>query len=341
MSSLGDIVHTFPAITDAKRALPELTLDWVVEEAFSDIPLWHPGVNQVIPVAIRRWRKHLLSRGTRLEWRQFKNSLNQQPYDLVIDAQGLLKSAGVLRCVSGVPTAGYSWRSAREGLASVFYDQRIEVSRATHAVERTRHLLGAALGYEVGDQTGRYGLKDLASRQPMANADSATPEPRKVLFAHGTTWTTKHWPDECWTELAALCHEQGLQVVVPWYSDQERARAMKIHAASPSSQLLPKMGLEELKQVMASMSAMVAVDTGLGHIAAALEVPTISLYGPTDPKLTGAYGADQIHMKSSLACSPCLKRSCQYKASEFAVYPPCFGEITPELVLSRLVEAVH
>lgn len=337
MSSLGDIVHTFPAITDAKRALPELELDWVVEEAFADIPLWHPGVDRVIPVALRRWKKQLLDRETRSQWRQFRNKLNERPYDLVIDAQGLLKSAGLLHCLAGVPSAGYDWRSAREGMASIFYQRRFSVARALHAVERTRTLFAAALGYVVGDQVGHYGLRRTEACPQVRDEGIGN---RKVLFAHGTTWGTKHWPDECWVALAAQCQEQGLQVILPWHGEEELTRAKKIHAAAPSGQLLPQMGLPALKDVMAGMSAMVAVDTGLGHIAAALDVPTVSLYGPTDPKLTGAYGEGQVHLVSALSCSPCLKRSCQFDASEFEVYPPCFGVITPELVFSRLSEAL-
>ena len=92
-SSLGDVIHTLPALTDAQRAIPGIQFDWVVEEGFAEIPAWHPAVAQVIPVAIRRWRKHPLQTLRSGEWRRFKARLRETHYDLVIDAQGLLKSA--------------------------------------------------------------------------------------------------------------------------------------------------------------------------------------------------------------------------------------------------------
>lgn len=100
-SSMGDVIHTLPALTDAQQAIPGLCVDWVVEEGFAQIPSWHSAVDRVIPIAIRRWRKNLLSAQTRQEWRSFKQRLHQERYDAVIDAQDYLK----VRCWSpAMPT---------------------------------------------------------------------------------------------------------------------------------------------------------------------------------------------------------------------------------------------
>lgn len=148
-SSLGDVIHTLPALTDAARAIPGIQFDWVVEEGFAEIPAWHPAVARVIPVAIRRWRKNLWQTLRNGEWRRFKQRLKEVDYDLVIDAQGLLKSAWLTRYVGKTPVAGLDGDSAREPLASRFYRRAYPVAWGQHAVERTRQLFAQALDYPL------------------------------------------------------------------------------------------------------------------------------------------------------------------------------------------------
>ncbi|HIQ53746.1 MAG TPA: lipopolysaccharide heptosyltransferase I, partial [Pseudomonas pachastrellae] len=138
-SSLGDVIHTLPALTDAARAIPGIRFDWVVEEGFAEIPSWHPAVDAVIPVAIRRWRKKPLQAVRSGEWGNFKRRLRETQYDLVIDAQGLLKSAWLTR-YARAEVVGLDKSSAREPLAARFYQRRLAVAWGQHAVERTRQL---------------------------------------------------------------------------------------------------------------------------------------------------------------------------------------------------------
>mgnify|MGYP003604329080 FL=1 len=156
-SSLGDVIHTLPALTDAARAIPGIQFDWVVEEGFAEIPTWHPAVAQVIPVALRRWRKNLLQTWKSGEWAAFKQRLREGRYDLVIDAQGLLHSALLTRYVDA-PVAGLDRASAREPLASRCYDRPCAVAWGQHAVERVRQLFAQALGYSLPQSVGDYGL---------------------------------------------------------------------------------------------------------------------------------------------------------------------------------------
>ena len=144
-SSLGDVLHAMPALSEASERCPGLEIHWMVEEQYQEIPAWHPAVGKVIPVALRRWRKSPLYTLRSAEWRSFRSGLKSQAYDLVIDAQGLLKSAVLARQSRG-PLAGYDRRSAREWVASLLYHQRYAVPRDQHAVERIRQLFAAALG---------------------------------------------------------------------------------------------------------------------------------------------------------------------------------------------------
>ncbi|WP_349616368.1 lipopolysaccharide heptosyltransferase I [Azotobacter salinestris] len=335
-SSLGDVIHTLPALTDAAQALPGIRFDWVVEEGFAEIPAWHPAVERVLPVAIRRWRRNLWQTTTRAEWRRFRQSLGDSRYDLVIDAQGLLKSAWLTR-FGGAPVAGLDRRSAREPLASLFYGRRYPVPWGQHAVERVRQLFAQALGYSVPATVGDYGL----DRSRLATPAGAP----YLLFLHGTTWDSKHWPESYWRELAERMIAEGWAVRLPWGNAAEQARAERIAEGLAAAEVLPRTNLAGIAGILAGASACVAVDTGLGHLAAALDVPTISLYGPTDPRLTGAYGRHQRHLTSDYpACVPCLQKTCSYRPTEedrqrldlSREQPVCFSRLAPQRVAGEL-----
>jgi heptosyltransferase-1 len=308
MSSLGDVIHTLPALTDAARALPGIRFDWVVEEAFAEIPAWHPAVDRVIPVAIRRWRKRPLKNFTGPEWRRARNALRRQHYDAVIDAQGLLKSAFVARLVKATRW-GMDKHSVRERLATLAYHHKIPVPREMHAVERIRVLFARALNYPLPTGPGDYCLRDsLRGGLPDKLAPAGQELPPGLLFFHGTARAEKLWPEDHWIELAAMAAQQGYTVWLPWGSDEEHARAERIaghHNTSHSNagkngqaQVLPRLDLLGLAGMLLQASGAVAVDTGLGHLSAALDVPTVSLYGPTRVELVGAYGRNQIHLQS-------------------------------------------
>jgi heptosyltransferase-1 len=295
LSSLGDVIHTLPALSDAASALPGIRFDWVVEEAFAQIPQWHPAVEQVIPVALRRWRKQPLRDFRGPEWRRARSALQGQQYDAVIDAQGLMKSAFIARLVKA-PRYGMDRRSVRERLAAAVYHHGIPVPREMHAVQRIRLLFARALGYPVPQGQGDYGLRQQFLPQVQRQLPS-------LLFFHGTARAEKLWPQDYWVELAELAVAQGLTVHLPWGSDTERERAEAIagsvNCAPDRVQVLPGLDLSGLAGRLLEVRGAVAVDTGLGHLAAALDVPTVSLYGPTRPALVGAYGRNQVHLNAA------------------------------------------
>lgn len=287
---MGDILHTLPAVTDASRSMPDIKFDWVVEESFSEIPSWHRAVDQVIPVAMRRWRRQPLRHLFGREWRAFRTRLRATRYEAVIDAQGLIKSAVTSRLVSAT-RFGLDRQSAREGVAAWAYDHAIAVPKNMHAVERLRELFALSLGYPVPHSYGTYAIDQLIRKQ-------AAPSLPGLVFCHGSSRKEKLWPVRSWIALAKLAAGSGLHVYLPWGDDNEQARAERIAAGSSNVTVLTRQSLDELAVLLGNSMGVVAVDTGLGHLSAALSVPTVSLYGPTNPSMVGAYGQYQVHIES-------------------------------------------
>lgn len=335
VSSLGDIIHTLPAVTDAQRARKDVTFDWVVEENFVEVPSWHPAVDKVIPVAIRRWRKNLIKTYMNDEFSAFKNKLQSEHYDLIIDAQGLIKSGVISRLSKGL-TIGLSDRTIREPMATMFYNKVYSVPWTEHAVDRVRQLFSRALKYNYDPDLVDYGL-DVSRIIPSI----ATDYRKRVVFLHGTTWSTKHWPEHYWRHLAHIARESGYEVLLPWGSEKEKIRAEFIAQGNPLARVLDKQSLSELAAQINRSTGVISVDTGLGHLAAALAKPTVSLYGPTNPGLSGTFGHKQLHLNSNLNCAPCVKKVCAYNGpgitdefedQPFAVTPACFSSHKPEHV---------
>ncbi len=337
-SSLGDVIHTLPAVTDAQRAVPDIRFDWVVEEAFQEIPAWHPAVGRVLPVALRRWRKNLRETWRSGEWAECKARIRDGDYDLALDAQGLMKSAFLVR-LARCRKVGFDRESARESLAARTYDHGLAVPKGIHAVTRLRQLFAQAFAYELPDTPVDYGVD--FGRLPATDVPG-----EYVVFLHATTWVTKHWPENYWIRLSRLAGAAGLKVQLPWGNEAERARAERIACASEGhAEILPSLSLSGVAGVLAGARAVVAVDTGLCHLAAAMNTPTVSLYGPTNPGLTGAEGRNQIHLASELACAPCMGRKCKYRGApmpdeldgrSFPVEPPCFATLTPDHVWANV-----
>lgn len=282
-SSLGDVIHNLPVVSDIRRHFPAATIDWCVEENFASIPRLHPAIERIVPVAIRRWRKHLFKAATWRDVSAFGRVVQAAPYDLVIDTQGLIKSAFVARRARG-PLAGYSADSAREPVAAKLYDRRFSIDVDLHAVLRNRLLAAAALGYTIDDAPD-YGI-DVAP----AVFDWLPARPY-VVFLTATSRDDKLWPDEHWLALGQALFAQGLHAVLPGGSQEERDRAARLTAGIPGAVAAPPMYIPDLAAVLAGAQAVVGVDTGLTHLAAALKTPTVALYTATDPGLTGVLGA--------------------------------------------------
>ncbi len=332
-SSLGDVLHTLPAVTEAS-ARCDVCFDWVVEPAFAAVAAWHPAVERVIEAPLRAWRRAPRRLGRELP--ALRRALRTQQYDWVIDAQGLIKSALLARLARG-SRAGFDAKTVRERPAAWSYERTVSVPAELHAVERTRTLFAHVLGYAPGAVPPDSGLARRLAAAPEAN-------PRAVLLMPGTTWRTKHWPEAHWARLARLLAGAGWDVRVTAGTDAEARRSARI-AAAGEGQLEPRGNLEALFDAVAGVGAVVGVDAGPLHLASALGVPGVALFGPTDPARTGPWNSGLRVESSTLSCAPCRARRCSHPrplmgpADGFPLDPPCLGAITPERVLQRLLAA--
>ena len=284
-SSLGDVVHNCPAVTDAARCVPGAVIDWVVEEPFAEVAALHAAVTHVIPVAIRRWRGALFSAATWTEFAGFRRALRRERYDQVIDSQGLVKSALVAVLAAG-RKHGFDGASARETFAARFYDATHAVPAALHAVDRNRQLAAAALGYRVEGPCD-YGLR-VSGEAPLQ-----LQTPFALLFTM-TSRDDKLWPEEHWRSLGKALQGRGLHCLLPWGTEEERQRCARIAAAIPGALVPRRMTLGEIARLARSAHRVIGVDTGLVHLAAALEIPTVGLYCGSDPALTGLQGKGRL-----------------------------------------------
>lgn len=293
-SSLGDVVHHCPAVSDAARRHRGIEIDWVVEEAFAGVPAMHTGVRRVIPVALRRWRRSFWSAATRSEYRAFRETLSRDRYDRVIDTQGLLKSAWLCRLADAAEIHGFDRASAREPLAALFYGNTHRVEWKMHAVDRNRRLAAAALGYPIDDALD-YGL---SAKRDGAHGD------RPYVFLTMTAREEKLWPEERWIALGKALQAP---ILLPWGSEAERARVERIAAAVPRAAVATQMTLREVATVLAGARGVIGVDTGLTHLAAALEVPSLAIFCGTEPGLYGLRGSARVRNVGDIGRIPSVE----------------------------------
>ena len=281
-SSMGDVIHTFPAVEDAVRNRPDIDFDWCVEESFAAIVALHPAIGVVHKVAIRRWRKKLFNGGTWREMAGLRKTLRASRYDLVIDAQGLLKSA-LVAIQAGAPIAGFDRASARESSAGLFYQRRYAVPRNLHAIERTRRLFGLALGYQPELSTLESGIVPPAGNLPGIEGKAA-------FLLHGTSREDKKWPVEDWVETARRLADRQFTPVVTWSNEPEQKVAEAIAKAVPKTVLVTKSPLADVAAILGRSTLVIGADTGLTHLASAFGLPTVAIFLATEPGLTGPRG---------------------------------------------------
>ena len=289
-SSLGDVISNLPVVSDILRAHPAARIDWLVEEAFVAIPALHPGVGTIIPVAVRRWRKHLAQPATWREISAARHSLRAQQYDFVIDTQGLIKSALIATQARGL-RAGFDRASIREPLACMAYARRFGVSWQWQAVARNRQLAALALGYEID----AMGLPDYGVQVSALDADWVPPGPYCVLLT-ATSRADKLWPAERWVALARTLAQRGVSSVFPAGSAAERDAAEAIARQVPGAVVAPPLGLDALARVLAGAGSVIGVDTGLTHLAAAVGRPVVGIYCGSDPAANGVIAERALNL---------------------------------------------
>ena len=277
LSSLGDVVHAMPAVQDLRRAFPQAQIDWVVERGFAPVVARCAGVHTIIPCDLRRWRKAPFSAGTRQAWRAFKAQLQAQPYDAVLDLQGLSKSALVAwlartsasgkRYALANQTAGSGYEAPTRWVA----DTAIAVPPQVHAVQRARLLCAAALGYALQGPPV-YGLQPAGPAQRAATCQSV------VAFVHGTSRADKQWPQDAWVALGRRLNQCGFRVALAHGSPAEEATSQAIAAQLEDALVWPLMALDALTDTLAPCAGVIGVDSGVSHMAVALDLPHVQIY---------------------------------------------------------------
>nr|WP_175425632.1 lipopolysaccharide heptosyltransferase I [Trinickia violacea] len=312
VSSLGDVVHNMPVIADIRRKYPDAQIDWLVEESFAGLVELIDGVRRAIPFSLRRWRKRLTSPENWREIRAFKRALAAEKYDLVIDCQGLIKTAWVASWARGplvglgnrTDGAGYEWP------VRFFYDKRVPIEPRTHVVERTRQLVAAALGEPKPQPTDdiEFGL-DTRRAAIAVNALGLNLPVPYVVFVHATSRADKQWPDAAWIELGQSLVRRGASLVLPWGSDAERATSERLAKEFGDAAIVPpRLSLPAVVGLIDSAAATVGVDTGLVHIAAALKRPTVELYNFATAWRTGGYWSPNVVNLGTAGQPPTLQQ---------------------------------
>jgi heptosyltransferase-1 len=293
-SSLGDVIHHMPAMTEVRRHRPDARLSWVVEEAFAPLVRLHAAVDAVIPVNSRAWRRELHRLATWRELKAFLTMLRARSYDEIVDTQGLVRTAVIAKLARG-RRHGYDAQSVREPPASRFYDVRHRVDAGLHAIARNRSLAALALGYAV-DGILDFGL----ARAALAGPPRA---PYGVLL-HATARYEKEWPEQFWVETGAMLSGRGVELLLPWGTRAERDRSQRIAAALGQARVPERGPLDAVARLIAGAAFVIGVDTGLLHLAAALGVPLVGIFVGSEPGLTGPRGAGRIAVVGGRASMP-------------------------------------
>jgi heptosyltransferase I len=292
-SSLGDVIHHMPALTQLRRHRPDARISWVVEEAFAPLARLHAAVDAVIPVDSRAWRRGLHRPATWRGLMDFVVALRARSYDEIIDSQGLVRTAVIAKLARG-RRHGYDAQSVREPPAARFYDVRHRVDNRLHAIERNRLLTALALGH-TPDRILDFGL----DRARLAPAGA----PYGVLL-HATAQPAKEWPEASWVEAGRMLSGRGVELLLPWGTGPERDRSVRIAGALPNARVPERGPIDAAARLIAGASFVIGVDTGLLHLAAALGVPLVGIFVGSEPGLTGPRGEGPIAVVGGKAATP-------------------------------------
>ena len=282
LSSMGDVLHNLPVVSDLARAYPEIEIDWVTEAPYAPLVALHPRVRRVMSTNLRGLKKRWWSPAAWSAFFDTKAQLGREKYDRILDTQGLIKSALIARWANG-PIGGFSRGTARESLAARAYDRQVAIPRNLHAVVRNRNLAAGIFGYALS------GPADYGLRLPETTISADT---HYVVFLHATSRADKMWPQAHWIALGQRVRENGYAVFLPWGNDDEKRTSDRLAAAIPGAIVPSAMSLVAAATLLANARGVIGVDTGLAHLSVALARPTVGLYITTSPGLTGLYGSD-------------------------------------------------
>lgn len=329
LSSLGDVLHNLPIVWDLRSRLPNAQIDWVVEEAYVHLlkPLLSRpdfrGIDRIIPLGLRRWKKHLFKLSTWKEFFQFKKQLQEISYDVIIETQGLLKSAIVCSLASKDPNAVIAGLanatefSGYEPMARSFYNQSVQVPTQCHAVDRSRWVMCSALDWPLLERSSApqfYADEYIQSLKLPAKAVSEQLVAPYILCFHSTAREAKRWPSHHWIELGRALASQGYQIVLPWGNEAERAISKEIAQQIPHALVPPAFSIEDAFGVISGAALTIGVDTGLTHLAAVLNKPTVEIYCDSPLWKTEGYWSENIRNVGDIQSPPTVAKVLQASA---------------------------
>ncbi len=306
LSSLTDVVYAMPAVQDIRSELPGTQIDWVVEPSLAPLVRRCNVVHRVIECDLSRWRETVFTAETRTAWRAFMSDLQFDSYDAVIDLQGENKSVQVAKMARLNPNGlrytltNQAEDSGFEPLMRRVADVSIPVEFRIPAVQRARVMCARALvyalpdkpsfGITVRDSVETEKIKSVAQRF-FDSGTSAGPMP-VVAFLHGSANAEKLWPEDHWLELGHRLNDLGYTVAFPHGSDEELYRSESLAARLSHAVVWPRMSIDAMVDALSGCLGVIGVDSGLSHIATALDLPLVQIYNIDTAWRTGPLDAD-------------------------------------------------
>ena len=322
-SSLGDVVHSLPFLNSMKRCFPKAEIHWVIAKGLEGLLEDHPMIDKLIIINKDLWKKLSQTGNTLKEIRELFKQLRHEKYDMVVDLQGLLRSGLITLATHAPLRIGFS--EAREG-SRFFYTKKVKAGKDIHAVDRYMKV-AEELGCDVNDRVFPFPLSNSVAHETGKQANLG---PYAVLVP-GARWKTKIWPAESFGKVASMLPLRS--VIVGARADRTIADAVVSHSGEKAVSLAGETSLRELIEIMRTAEVVITNDSGPMHIAAALNIPVIALFGPTSPAKTGPYGRGHVVLQSQAVCVPCFKRECRDMQ--------CMKDITPEAVYQEALEILQ
>jgi heptosyltransferase-1 len=321
---MGDVIHALPALNDLYHYHPEAKVDWVIDKSFQDVASWHPIVDEVIVSNHRHWKKNIITTLRHGEATHFLKRLREKHYDYIIDGQSALKSA-IISCLARGERYGMDKNSVRDKYVHLAYQHHYFVDKKLHAITRLRLLLSQIFHYPLPNEI-HYGIDS----SQFSAVNFKLPN-RYLVFVHNGSWPTKLWPVESWRKLIDYAQKANYSVLLPWGSEEEQKNAQAIANNYNNALVLPRLPLSTLATVFQHAKGAICCDTGLSHLASALSIPNVTLYGPTDAQLIGISGTQQLALSPDFACQKCYQRQCHYQNQSWS-QAQCLAHISPEVV---------
>ena len=324
LSSLGDVLHNLPVFWDLRAQYPEAQIDWVVEEGYVHLiePLLirqgFKGIDRIIPIAMRRWKKSLFNKKTRMELKSFFKNLRSIRYDMVIETQGLLKAALVTRLakrshgsvIAGLANATED--SGYEPMSRWFYTKCVPVPKHCHAVNRSRLVAAVAMNVIQPDMKTsppqfypQAFVDQLAQKSSEISADFTQPY---VLFFHATARVAKQWDEAHWVEVGRFIAAKGQRVILPWGNAKEKQVSQRLCSKIPGSVVPEAFSLEQAFSIVTGAEMTIGVDTGLTHLSAIMYKPTLEIYCDSPRWKTEGFWSTKIKNLGDTASPPTVKQ---------------------------------